>query len=97
MAGNFYVDKQITSACRVCGMNLSVLRKSYPRIKSKLAPKPVDNFLDLRTKVFPMLTALGPSLQHDLVLLNKVVRILKAALEQVSETISVGLSLKSLL
>lgn len=52
--------------------------KSHPNQK---APPQVHNFLDLRQNVFPMFHTLGPSLHFDPVLLQKLIRIMRAILE----------------
>lgn len=46
-----------------------------------LAPKIVTNFMELKETVFPMLLTLGPSLRFDSVLMYKILRIMKAALQ----------------
>ncbi|KAK5643842.1 hypothetical protein RI129_007687 [Pyrocoelia pectoralis] len=51
-----------------------------PPHKNPLAPKPVHTFLDLRKVAIPMLTTLGPSLRYDPLLLYKVIRLAKAAM-----------------
>lgn len=58
--------------------------RPIPPPNSPLAPQPANTFFELRQTVIPMLHALGPSLHHDLVLVYKVLRVLKAALTQVS-------------
>lgn len=57
---------------------------SYPQPTGRLTPQPAHSYLDLRVTVFPMLFALGPSLQYDLVLVGKVIRVLRTSLKQVS-------------
>lgn len=53
-------------------------------MSNKLAPKPAEKFTDLRADAIPMLVTLGPSLRYDPVLMYKVIRIAKAALNAMS-------------
>ncbi|XP_046666105.1 THO complex subunit 2 isoform X1 [Homalodisca vitripennis] len=64
------------------GLGPKVTGRVCPPPASRQAPKPANTFLELRSVVIPMLYALGPSLHHDLVLVYKVIRVLKASLEQ---------------
>uniref|UniRef100_A0A8D0CBS1 THO complex subunit 2 n=1 Tax=Salvator merianae TaxID=96440 RepID=A0A8D0CBS1_SALMN len=53
-----------------------------PPLQNKRAPKPVENFEDLRKEVFHMLCYLGPHLSHDPILFAKVVRLGKAFMKE---------------
>jgi len=64
------------------GLGPKIPGRPYPPPASKLAPRPAQTFLELRHTVIPMLFALGPSLHLDLVLVYKVIRTLRAHLEQ---------------
>jgi THO complex subunit 2 len=48
--------------------------------KSKLAPPAVTTMAKLRIHAFPMLTALGPSLHYDPILLYKLIRLMRVVL-----------------
>ena len=74
-------------SCRVSPSKTLPRCQSYPALGNKAAPPPAESFEDFKTTVIPMLLALGPHGSSDPVLLYKVIRVLKAALKIVSETV----------
>ncbi|XP_054259118.1 THO complex subunit 2 [Macrosteles quadrilineatus] len=64
------------------GLGPKIPGRPVPPPKSRLAPPQAFTLLDLRNDVMPMLYALGPALHQDPVLVYKIVRILRSAVEQ---------------
>ncbi|XP_049826219.1 THO complex subunit 2 isoform X2 [Aethina tumida] len=64
-----------------CKLGPRINRKPPREHSSPLAPPKADSYLGLRTHAIPMLIALGPALRFDPVLLSKIVRLSKAALQ----------------
>ncbi|XP_055678901.1 THO complex subunit 2 isoform X3 [Lutzomyia longipalpis] len=58
-----------------------IKRKQVPPNPNRLAPPQVTSFHKLRVHAFPMFIALGPSLYYDPVLLYKLIRLMKAILQ----------------
>lgn len=56
-------------------------------LKSKRAPRPTENFDDLRRDTFSMLGYLGPHLSNDPILFAKIVRLGKAFMKEVKENL----------
>uniref|UniRef100_A0A3P8WX89 THO complex subunit 2 n=1 Tax=Cynoglossus semilaevis TaxID=244447 RepID=A0A3P8WX89_CYNSE len=52
-------------------------------LKNQQAPKPAENFDDLRRDTFSMLCYLGPHLSHDAILFAKIVRLGKGFMKEV--------------
>lgn len=73
--------------------NRSVLRRSgLPKgakgrvihpLRNKRAPRPAENFEDLRRDTFSMMCYLGPHLSHDAILFAKIVRLGKGFMKEV--------------
>lgn len=53
---------------------------------SDKAPPQVINFVNLKDHVFPMCLALGPSLHHDPILLQKLIRLIRKIIEKSEES-----------
>ncbi|XP_008192636.2 THO complex subunit 2 isoform X2 [Tribolium castaneum] len=63
-----------------CKLGPKIKGKPIPRHENPLSPKQATSFLELRDHAIPMLITLGASLRFDPVLMYKVIRISKAAL-----------------
>ena len=63
--------------------------EKYPPLANKGAPKPVKTFEEFKTRVMPMLAEMGPYGYTDPILLYKISRILKAALQIVRHSFTV--------
>lgn len=59
--------------------------RPFQPLKSKGAPRPTENFEDLRRDTFSMLGYLGPHLSNDPILIAKVARLGKAFMKEVKK------------
>ncbi|RZF48549.1 hypothetical protein LSTR_LSTR011164 [Laodelphax striatellus] len=73
-----------------CGLGPKIKGLPTPPPSSPLAPKPATTFFEMRSHIFPMLIALGPSLHYDMVLLYKVLRVLRTSLTKSGVEASAG-------
>ncbi|CAH1128850.1 unnamed protein product [Ceutorhynchus assimilis] len=67
---------------KYCMLGPDVKRKPVKKHENPLAPPQVTTFEDIKITVKPMLLTLGSSLHYDAVLLSKIIRLFKAALQE---------------
>lgn len=82
-----FVAKFFSHSCdffvfRSGGVPPKVVRTPVPPIDTPLAPAGVYTFLDMRQDVIPMLNTLGTGVHIDPLLIYKVVRVSRAAMQE---------------
>lgn len=67
-----------------CAIPNNIRSAIFQDIDNKRSPTPAESFIDLKRDVVGMFVALGPSLHYDPVLLQKLLRIMKAILNDMN-------------
>lgn len=74
------INYLINPLYRECALNKQLNSRIRPISERRYGPKQIRTISELPKRLFPMLTALGPFLSVDTLLLHKVIRILKYSL-----------------